>query len=82
MKSPKIVEIPDATPETSFSEQTKLAKKTHRTGAMAVKRSFSMQPEDAAYIEKLALKLGQKRGKSMSSSAALRAIIHDHRGQA
>lgn len=78
MKAPQIAAIPDATPETSFSERTKIAKKT---AAAAVKRSFSLGPDDATYIDKMALKLGQKRGKSMTASEALRSIISDHRAR-
>ncbi len=81
MKQPKIASIPAATPETSFTERAKVAKKIEKSGGGAVKRSYSMQSKDVNYNEKLALKLGQKRGKSMSSSEALRTIINDHRGQ-
>ena len=83
MKKPQIAAIPDATPETSFTERAKVAKKKEaKPKGKAVKKSFSLTKTDLDYVEKLALKLGQKRGKSMSDSEALRAIIEHHRGQA
>ncbi|NJN46008.1 MAG: hypothetical protein HC808_05465 [Candidatus Competibacteraceae bacterium] len=82
MKQPQIANIPDPTPETSFSERAKEAKrKQTKSGAKAVKKSFSLTADDVSFIEKLALKLGQKRGKSMTDSEALRTIIEFYRGQ-
>lgn len=81
MKKPVIANIPDATPETSFTEHTKVAKKRISVARKkAVRKSYSMAADDVSYIEKMALKLGQKRGKSMTESEALRVIISEHRG--
>jgi len=80
MKKPKIAAIPDATVDTSFTERTKAAKKkAANPKGKAVKKSFSLTETDLTYVEKLALKLGQKRGKSMSDSEALRVIIQHHK---
>lgn len=82
MKAPVIAAIPEATPQTSFTEKVRQAKKAGSpiTGG-AVKRSFSIGVDDADYIDSLALKLGAQRGKTMSVSEAVRAIIADHRKQ-
>ena len=82
MKAPVIAAIPEATPQTSFTEKVRQAKKASPpvTGG-AVKRSFSIGADDADYIDSLALKLGTQRGKTMSVSEALRTIIADHRKQ-
>lgn len=45
----------------------------------AVKRSFSLKPNDASYIEKTALRLAKELGRPVSASAALRSIIEQHR---
>ncbi len=80
MKRPVIANIPDATPETSFTEHTKVAKKKISAARKnAVRKSYSMATDDVSYIEKMALKLGQKRGKPVSESEALRTIINEHR---
>lgn len=82
MKAPVIAAIPEATPQTSFTEKVRQAKKTNSVSERAtVKRSFSIGADDADYIEALALRLGAKRGKTMPVSEALRAIINDHRNQ-
>lgn len=81
MKAPKIAAIPDATPETSFSKRAEKAKKTIKTGGAMVQKSFTISPEDNKYLESEALRRGQKRGKSMNASEALREIMSEHRGQ-
>ena len=79
MKRPVIANIPDPTPETSFTERAKIAKKAHPPGSKAVRKSYSLTQKDVSYIEKLALELGMERGKSMNDSEALRTIIDQHR---
>ena len=81
MKAPKIAAIPDATPETSFTERAKAAKKTQKNGAPMVQKSFTISPDDVAFLEKAALDRGQKRGKSMNVSEALREVLGEARGQ-
>jgi len=82
MKAPVIAAIPEATPQTSFTEKVRQAKKVGPSATSgAVKRSFSIGADDADYIDSLALKLGAQRGKTMSVSEALRTIIADHRRQ-
>lgn len=81
MKAPQIAAIPDATTQTSFSKRAEKAKKVAKSGAPMVQKSFTISPEDAKYLESEALKRGQKRGKSMNASEALREIMGEHRGQ-
>ncbi len=81
MKAPKIAAIPDATTETSFTKRADKAKKIEKSGAPMVQKSFTISPNDVAYLEKQALERGQKRGKSMNASEALREIMSEHRGQ-
>lgn len=82
MKKPDLAAIPDPTPETSFAERAKAAKKDAvRKKSVAVKRSFTLLPEDDKYIDQIALKRGMERGKPMSASEALRHIIDEHRGR-
>ncbi len=82
MKAPIIATIPEATPQTSFTEKVKQAKKANSPVTRGVvKRSFSISADDADYIDSLALRLGVQRGKTMSVSEALRTIIADHRRQ-
>ena len=80
MKRPAIANIPEPTPETSFTERARVAKKKALSvGSKAVRKSYSLTQEDVSYIEKLALELGMERGKSMNDSEALRTIIDQHR---
>ena len=79
MKSPKIASIPDATPETSFTEKAKVAKKALKKKETAVKISTSVHPEHVEYINKKALKLGKQRGKTVSTSEALRVLLDEHK---
>jgi len=44
----------------------------------AVKKSFTLYPRNTAYVDKLALKLGAERGKSMNASEVMRLIIDEH----
>ncbi len=81
MKAPLIATIPDATPETSFTERAKKAKKTANSGGAMVQKSFTISPEDVAFLEIQALDRGQKRGKSMNVSEALREVLTEARGQ-
>ena len=81
MKAPEIAKIPDAN-ETSFVERAKQAKKSTKASKGAKKISYSVYPDDEKYINSIALKLGQKRGKSMSASEALRLIVDEHRRSA
>ena len=79
MKSPKIASIPEATPETSFTERAKVAKKATKDKQQAVKISTSVHPDHVAYINKKALKLGKQRGKTVSTSEALRVLLDEHK---
>lgn len=81
MKRPQLATLPDATPDTSFSEQTREIKKVLKAEGNIKKQSYSIRPSDIAYIADKALKLGQERGKPATASEALRIILDEHRGQ-
>ena len=81
MKAPKIAAIPDATPETSFTERAKAAKKDKKKSEAMVQKSFTISPKDVDFLEKQALSRGQKRKKSMNVSEALREVLAESRGQ-
>jgi len=68
----------DTAKETADKKTTRTKTKT-REKQKTIKKSHTFTPDDVSYIEKLALKLGQKRGKSMPESEALRTIISEHR---
>ncbi len=81
MKVPLLADIPNPTPETSFNERAKVAKLFEKTGGAVLKRTFSLLPGDSEYVDAMALKLGQERGKPVNASSALRAIIEQHRAR-
>lgn len=74
--SPPLVAVPDKPLDRPAAVEKSAPRKAKKE--RAVKRSFTLHPDQVDYMEKLALKLGQKRGKSMTSSEALRVIISDH----
>ena len=82
MKTPNLQAIPLPTPDTSMGEQAKEMAKKIKAASHAVKRSFTLAPDDVAYIDRLAVNEGSKRGKPMSASEALRIIIQRDRSQA
>ncbi len=81
MKAPVLERIPEATANTSFSVKAKEVKQIVKASEKVVKRSYSLKPNDAAYVEKIALSLTMKQGKPVTASAALRIILDEHRNQ-
>lgn len=89
MKKPNLQTVQTGEQKPASAEPTK-STKVAKSDSMkvgksdsekVVKRSFSILPAHNAYIEKYALDEGQKRGKLMNASEALRLIIDNARGQ-
>ena len=86
MKKPNLQTVQTGQQKTASTEQpnkpTSESKKARKSeGEKVVKRSFSLLPDHNAYIEKIAIDEGRKRGRSMNASEALRLIIDKARGQ-
>jgi len=91
MKKPNLQTVPTTvakpvkeekavTPASAKASNPKSRKVEKSESEKVVKRSFSIQPAQNDYIEQYALDEGQKRGKSMNASEALRQIINKARG--
>lgn len=80
MKKPNLQTVPTGN-NTKPLDKIKGRKVRKSESEKAIKRSFSILPEHNAYIEKFALEEGQKRGKSMTASEALRLIINKAQGK-
>lgn len=84
MKKPNLQTVPTAAAKPEKVEnpiKSEVPKVRKSDGEKVVKRSFSILPDHNDYIEQYALSEGQKRGKSMNASEALRHIINKARGQ-
>ena len=58
---------------------TKSALKARDAQSETIRKTFTLYPNEASYIDAVAVQLGQERGKTMSASEALRVIINGHK---
>lgn len=82
MKKPNLKTIPSVNTKPTAKVASVESKKVRKSDdEKVVKKSFSILPDQNAFIEKFALEEGVKRGKSMNASEALRMIIDKARGE-
>lgn len=78
MKAPSAQEFPSTVPVVAATPRKERSKPT-AAKPESVRRSYNLTSDVDDKINAVALKMSQKRGKVVSASEALRAIVKAHR---